>query len=128
MEWSRALLGWAPDWERNHFDRFVHLGFGLLLTRPVAELLAQVPVVRPWLRWGMAVCAIATLSTLYELLEWMAARVVDPDLGMSFVGAQGDVWDAQKDMALALGGSFAVGVLGWASERLRRRSSARAPS
>ena len=34
MEWSRDLLGWAPGWERNHYDRFLHLAFGLLLRSP----------------------------------------------------------------------------------------------
>lgn len=118
MEWSRALLGWAPSWERNHYDRFLHLAFGLLLTLPVAQLLGAVPIARAWLRYGLAVCVIACASSLYELLEWLAARVVDPELGIAFVGAQGDIWDAQKDMALALGGSCAAALGGfWLARR-----------
>jgi len=124
MEWSRALLGWAPAWERNHYDRALHLGFGLLLTVPVAQLLGAAPVVRPWLRYGLAVCVMATSSGIYELLEWLAARVVDPDLGIAFLGAQGDIWDAQKDMSLALGGSLAAGLAGWLLEMRRRRRAA----
>lgn len=111
MDWSRALLGWAPDWQRNHYDRLLHLGFGLLLTRPMAELLAAPLAGSPWLRRLLPFCCIATLSCIYELLEWAAALIVDPSLGIAFLGAQGDPWDAQKDMALALGGSaFATGV------------------
>lgn len=121
MEWSRALLGWAPSWERNHYDRFLHLGFGLLLTVPVAQLLGSVPVVRLWLRYGLAVCVMATCSGIYELLEWLAARAVDPALGIAFVGAQGDIWDAQKDMSLAFCGSLVAGFVGWWLERRRVR-------
>ena len=113
MEWSRALFGWAPAWERNHYDRFLHLSFGLLLTLPMAQLLAGALPSRPGLRFLLAVCVVATFSHLYELLEWGAARLVDPELGIAFLGAQGDVWDAQKDMALAFGGSCAVALAGW---------------
>lgn len=119
MEWSRDLLGWAPAWERNHYDRFIHLCFGLLLTRPMAELLAGRLAGRPALRRVMPVCCIMTLSSVYELLEWAAALIVDPGLGIAFVGAQGDPWDAQKDMALALGGSCLATVLGWVWEAAR---------
>ena len=119
LEWSRALLGVAPEWERNHYDRFVHLAFGLLLTRPAAQWLAVVPIERAFLRNALAVCVISTGSHVYELLEWLAARVVDPQLGIAFLGAQGDVWDAQKDMALAFCGSCAVGLAGWLVDRRR---------
>jgi putative membrane protein len=116
MEWSRELLGWAPPWQRNHYDRLLHLGFGLLLTRPMAELLAGPLAGRPLLRRLLPVCCIMTLSALYELLEWAAALVVDPQLGIAFVGAQGDIWDAQKDMALALGGSGLATAVAWIRE------------
>ena len=102
------VFGIAGAGERNHFDRFVHLAFGLLLTWPLAELL------RSWL-WGrarlavaIAVLCILSLSTLYELLEWGAAALFAPEIGLAFVGAQGDIWDAQKDVALALAGSLLV--------------------
>jgi putative membrane protein len=113
MDWSRTLLGWAPDWERNHYDRFLHLGFGLLLTRPIAELLAAPLAGHPLLRRALPISCVATASLVYELLEWGAAVIVDPELGIAFVGAQGDAWDAQKDMALALGGSLLATGIGW---------------
>jgi putative membrane protein len=110
MQWSRDLLGWAPAWERNHYDRFLHLAFGLLLTPPVRELLASPLAASRALLCVIPICVISTLSCLYELLEWAAASIVDPELGIAFVGAQGDIWDSQKDMALALGGSCLASV------------------
>jgi len=120
MEWSRALLGWAPDWSRNHYDRLLHLAFGLMLTRPIAELLAAPLGASPVLRRVLPICCIATGSLIYELLEWSAASVFDPELGIAFLGAQGDPWDAQKDMALALAGSVLAALADWLGERIRR--------
>lgn len=119
MEWSEHLLGWSPGWERNHYDRFLHVAFGLLLTRPFQELLAGPLAANPRLLRVLAICVIATLSGVYELMEWVTAEIVDPDLGIDFVGAQGDIWDAQKDMALALGGSVIATSWGWASSAIR---------
>jgi putative membrane protein len=117
MEWSREVLGWAPDWQRNHYDRFLHLAFGLLITLPFEELLTRGIPSRPTLRRLMNVCVIVTLSSGYELMEWAAALIFEPELGIGFVGAQGDAWDAQKDMALALAGCCIVIMLRWISNR-----------
>jgi putative membrane protein len=120
MEWSEQLLGWSPEWERNHYDRFLHFMFGVLLTRPIQEVLAAPLAGHPHLLRVMAICVISTLSGAYELMEWIAAEIVDPGLGVGFVGAQGDIWDAQKDMALALGGNLLATGWGWAASSLRR--------
>jgi putative membrane protein len=124
-DWSRAILGWAPDATRNHYDRLLHLAFGLLLTRPIAELLAAPLAASPWLRRTLPICCVATASLIYELLEWAAAMVVDPELGIAFVGAQGDAWDAQKDMVLALGGSLLATLASAIGPGTRRGTAAR---
>jgi len=49
---------------------------------------------------------IISISTLYEMLEWLAAITFHPELGIAFVGTQGDVWDAQQDMLLAIIGAL----------------------
>ncbi len=116
-DWSRDLLGFEPTAQRNHFDRAVHLAFGLLLTWPLWQLCA-VRFGNRLLTWTLPFCYVATFSCLYELMEWAAAVMVDPGIGVAFVGAQGDPWDAQKDMALALAGSLAVSVGGWLRLRL----------
>jgi putative membrane protein len=102
-----TLMGW----ERNHYDRFVHLAYGLLLAYPIRELFLRVAEVRGF--WGYFFPVVLTMaaSMFYELIEWTAAEVFGGELGMAFVGAQGDVWDAQKDMWLAtVGAIVAMGV------------------
>jgi putative membrane protein len=103
--WSEALLGVGLDdllgLERNHFDRLVHFSYGLLLAYPMRELFLRVADARGF--WGYFLPLDLTLSTsaLFELFEWGAAELFGGDLGVAYLGAQGDPWDAQKDMALA---------------------------
>ena len=97
------------DWERNHFDRMVHFSYGLLLAYPVRELFLRVVNVRGF--WGYFLPLDITMSTsmLFELFEWAVAEFVGGDLGIAYLGTQGDVWDAHKDMALAsLGAAIAM--------------------
>jgi putative membrane protein len=66
---------------------------------------------------------VAWWSIAYEVVEWAVARVADPAAGTAYLGTQGDVWDAQKDMALAcLGALIAAAVDGW---QLRREQHGR---
>ena len=114
-ETFHATTGYSFDewmgWQRNHYDRIVHLAYGLLLAYPIRELFLRVAEVRGF--WGYFLPVVLTMaaSMFYELVEWWAAEVFGGELGMAFVGAQGDVWDAQKDMSLAtLGALIAMGV------------------
>ena len=76
---------------RNHFDRIVHFLFGLLLTYPVHEILVRVVRVRGYWALLLTVAVIVSLSGLFELIEAVAAWLVDPDLGSAYLGIQGDV-------------------------------------
>lgn len=102
---------WIKDWfhlQRNHYDRLIHLAFGLLLLYPMGELLARRAHARGrWAIW-LAVVVIAALSSFFEILEGVIAQIVRPDLGAAYLGTQGDIWDAQKDMAAAFIGACAV--------------------
>jgi putative membrane protein len=100
--WVRDAL----DLSRNHYDRFVHFAFGLLLTYPVRELARRVLHLHGGWSYAVPLLAVLALSSSYEIVESWTARVVDPELGTAFLGTQGDEWDAQKDMSLALGGSL----------------------
>lgn len=92
---------------RNPYDRIVHFSFGLLLAYPVREVFLRVATTRGvWGYWFPVELTFA-LSAIYELLEWGVA-IVAADGGATFIGSQGDVWDAQKDMALAGLGSIAA--------------------
>lgn len=99
-------LGGQFGWERNHYDRLVHFTFGAWVALPVWELLARRAALRPGWSHGLAICAILAGSGLYELLETAVAMLVDPSLGAAYTGTQGDEWDSQKDMALALAGAL----------------------
>lgn len=99
-------------WERNHFDRLVHLCYGLMLACPIREIFLRIAHVRGF--WGYFLPWDLTLSTsmIYELIEWAAAEVFAGDLGMAYLGTQGDIWDAHKDMALAgLGATIAIAFM-----------------
>jgi putative membrane protein len=106
----RALTGGTFNelvgWRRNNFDRLVHFSYGLLLAYPVREVFLRVANVRGF--WGYFLPLDVTMSTsmLYELIEWGAAATLGGTLGDAYLGTQGDVWDAQKDMAMATCGAI----------------------
>jgi len=118
-DWLKDAIG-SP---RNQYDRIVHFSFGALLVYPMHEIARRVLHLRGG--WSYAVpwlCALA-LSGGYEILEGWTARIVSPDLGVAYLGTQGDEWDAQKDMSLANTGSLIT--LAWAA--LYRRRTGREP-
>lgn len=107
---ARDYLGWLPGFgavadgdtpARNNYDRFVHFSYGLLIAYPIREMFRRVVAVGGF--WGYFLPLDLTLSTslIYELLEWAVVEVFGGDLGIAFLGVQGDLWDAQKDMLLA---------------------------
>jgi putative membrane protein len=123
-EWLSAVTGDdATPAGRNHYDRFVHFCYGLLMLPVAWELFAARAAPRgPW-RWLMPLLFVMSHSVIYELVEWLAAAVFGGDLGMAYLGTQGDVWDAQKDMALAAAGAL-VGTILMAVAAPRRAAAA----
>ena len=105
--WVQDALGLA----RNHYDRFGHFAQGFvpaMLTREV--LLRRSPLVRgKWLGF-LVVCVCLAFSATYELIEWLAA-VIGGSSAESFLGTQGDVWDTQWDMFMALIGAVSALLL-----------------
>jgi putative membrane protein len=124
-DWCRSLFG-VPfnhlvGWERNNFDRVVHFCYGLLLTYPVREVFLRMADVRGF--WGYFLPLDFTMSTsmIYEITEWGAALAFGGDLGAAYLGLQGDVWDAQKDMAMATcGAAVAMTVTAFINMRCKR--------
>lgn len=88
-------------WQRNNFDRVVHFSYGLLLAYPIREVFYRIADVKGF--WGYFLPLDVTMSTsmIFELIEWVAAETVGGELGQAYLGTQGDIWDAHKDMALA---------------------------
>jgi len=116
QEWFPFLAG-----GRNHFDRLVHLAYGLLLAYPIREMFLRIGNVRGF--WGYFLPLDLTMSTsmLYELVEWAAAEVFGGELGVAYLGTQGDIWDAHKDMALAsLGALIAMVVTAMINRHMQR--------
>jgi putative membrane protein len=107
--WFAALTGQTlasvTGWERNHFDRLVHFFYGLLLAYPAREVFLRVADVRGFWGYYLPLDVAMATSMIYELIEWGAAVVFGGDLGIAYLGTQGDAWDAQKDMALATVGA-----------------------
>ncbi len=91
---------------RNHFDRIVHFSFGFLLAYPMEELFRLGAGVRGWLLYYLPVMTVLGLSGLWEIIESWVASTLHPELGITYLGSQGDVWDAQKDIAAALIGAL----------------------
>jgi len=113
--YARVPVGfWVADWldlSRNHYDRFAHLAQGFVPAILAREILIRKTVVSSasWL-FFLVCCFCLGFSALYEIIEWQSA-VWGGDGSMDFLGTQGDVWDAQWDMTLALLGSILAQLL-----------------
>lgn len=91
--------------ERNHFDRLVHFLFGLLVFRILFEMITYgISSLKTALFFTLT--TVISIATVYEMLEWIAAITFHPELGMAFLGTQGDIWDAHKDTLAAMVGAL----------------------
>lgn len=109
-DWTQALLGFSLDnvmgWQRNMYDRLVHFCYGLCLFVVFCQIIEyyfkQISKKQLVL---LALMLNMTTSLLYEWLEWLIAVMLSPEQAEAYNGQQGDIWDAHKDMLLALMGS-----------------------
>lgn len=112
--WAQKLTGRTVSdllhWDRNHFDRLVHFAYGVLVVPAAKQLYARHLAASELMLNLIAIQFIVATSAAYELIEWGAVLVVDQDLGMAYLGIQGDVWDAHKDVLLASAGAIASAV------------------
>lgn len=128
--YARVPLGeWAKVWfdvSRNHYDKLGHFVQGFvpaILTRELLVRTSPLPTSR-WLGF-LTVCVCLAFSAFYELIEW-AAAVMTGAAADDFLGTQGDPWDTQTDMLLALiGATLAVVLLRKAHDRSMARVLAR---
>lgn len=109
-EWTRTVTGRSMNdvfgLQRNYYDRFVHFSYGCLFVYPIREILIRIAGVRGIWGYYLPVAIASSTSLDYEVIEWGAASLFGGDLGAAYLGTQGDVWDAQKDMALAVLGAL----------------------
>lgn len=119
-----ATLNERMGWTRNHFDRAIHFSYGLLLTYPIREIFLRVARVRGFWGYFLPLDVAMSTSLTYELIEWGASVAFGGDLGQAYLGTQGDVWDAQKDMGLAALGALTAMLLTLAVNALLQRDFA----
>lgn len=109
--------------ERNHFDRVGHFSVGFY-AYPIAEFLVRKKLAGKGTAILFALFAIMAVAAGYEIIEWIYADLEGGDAGIEFLGSQGDIWDAQKDMLLdTLGAVFTLVVFWVTSKRLASHSS-----
>ncbi len=106
---------WAQDWfhwQRNHYDKLGHFFQGLVPALACREIVSRASPLRGHAGWigYISVATAMMISALYELIEWIAA-LLSAEAAESFLGTQGDVWDTQSDMAMALAGALATALL-----------------
>ncbi len=97
--------------ERNHYDRIAHFSVGFYAF-PVAEYLNRKNLVNSKLLMALfGILSIFTVAAIYEIIEWIYAVTTDPTAGIAFLGSQGDIWDAQKDMLADGLGAILSGII-----------------
>lgn len=96
----------ALELSRNHYDRIVHFGFGFLLAYPMREMFLKWLKFPKWVAWTLPIEVTLSVSGFYELVEWAVADVFFKAQGAAYLGTQGDIWDAQKDVFLAFSGAI----------------------
>jgi putative membrane protein len=120
-DWAKQAFGWS----RNHYDRVGHVALGVFPVFLAREVLLRTSPLGlgKWLA-ALSISLVFSVAAFWVLLEWWVTLIVASDVGQAFLGSQGDVWDAQWDMLLALLGAMASLLFG---SRLHERSMARVP-
>ena len=110
--YARVPLGFELqelfDLNRNPYDKIGHFMQGLVPALAARELFIRHKVIngKAWLAF-LVVCVVMMVSAVYELVEWAAALVMGQGAD-EFLGTQGDMWDTQSDMFLALVGALSM--------------------
>ena len=96
----------ALNLSRNHYDRLVHFCFGFLLAYPMREMFLKWFKYPRWVAWLLPIEITLSISAFYEIIEWAVADLFFKAQGDAYLGTQGDIWDAQKDIFLAFSGAI----------------------
>jgi putative membrane protein len=114
-KWMQSVFGLSINsyfgFVRNQYDRLVHFMYGFLLVISISEICTKWFNAPKRLSLHIAFLFILATSTIYELLEWMVAVFMSPTAAEAYNGQQGDFWDAQKDMALAMLGAILMIII-----------------
>ncbi|KAA9338518.1 DUF2238 domain-containing protein [Hymenobacter busanensis] len=94
FDWFNHLFGF----KRNMYDRVAHVSVGFFAFAILEQIDRTATIRVRWVAYLFALCVIGTVAMSYEIIEWLYADLSDPTAGAAFLGSQGDIWDAQKDM------------------------------
>jgi putative membrane protein len=123
---ERVPFGFVTDlfgFHRNHYDRIAHFSVGFY-AYAIAEALVRAKAVRSRLvLFLFPIFTIAFVAMGYELIEWIYAESAGGQSGAAFLGSQGDIWDAQKDMLADTLGAIVATILFFARARPRLSSA-----
>ena len=101
--WAKTVFGFS----RNHYDRVGHIALGVFPAFIIREvLLRKTQLQRGGWLYFIVISIVLAVAAFWELLEWWITLLVASDIGTAFLGSQGDIWDAQWDMFLALVGAM----------------------
>jgi len=116
------------DMSRNHYDRIIHFAFGALILLPIREVFfRREPRKSLLMEMFLSIAVMWWFATGYEILEWWGAVLTNARDAKQFLGIQGDRWDAQKDLLVALIGATLACAVDWVLVRVRHHApSARA--
>ncbi len=110
--WGQAAFGFSIDaafgFRRNMFDRLVHFASGLCFALPLIEVGMRHAGLTRRMALVFMLLAVLAIGALYEIFEWMLTLGLSPEAADQYNGQQGDMFDAPKDMALALLGALAA--------------------
>jgi putative membrane protein len=104
FDWFNNFFGF----ERNMYDRVAHFAVGFYALPIIEYLVGRGLVAKKWVAVTYAVFAISFVAVFYEWIEWWYAEIWGGDSGAAFLGSQGDIWDAQKDMFMDVCGAVVV--------------------
>ena len=103
------LGNWVRDafaLTRNHYDRLGHFAQGFVPAIAAREiLLRRSPLQRGRWLFFLVTCVCLAISAIYEFIEWWTALISGAG-ATAFLGTQGDIWDTQSDMFMALVGAL----------------------
>jgi len=111
-QWIKSLTGFSINsyfgFKRNQYDRLVHFLFGFLMLIPLREAYSRWFGSTRKISSQLAFLFILSASMIYEVFEWLITLALSPEDANAYNGQQGDFWDAQKDMALAMLGALVM--------------------
>lgn len=107
FDWFNKLFGF----KRNMYDRVAHFTVGFY-AYAIIELTDRFGTIRNrTISYLFPLCVIGTVAMTYELIEWVYAATAGGEAGAAFLGSQGDIWDAQKDMLADTSGAVFALIL-----------------